>query len=57
MNNIPQNEIAPGKTYYTKQWGLKEKIQLVKNFKQFANEIFSGEIDKKRTSIKTVTLQ
>jgi methionyl-tRNA formyltransferase len=57
LNNVPQDNIAQGKTYFTKQWGLREKFQLAKNFRKFQKEIISGEIDKKKTSIKTVTLE
>jgi methionyl-tRNA formyltransferase len=57
LNNVPQDTIEPGKTYYTKQWGLKEKAQLMWNFRQLQNEILSGEIDKKRGQLRTVPLQ
>ncbi|HCB62190.1 MAG: hypothetical protein A2W93_10715 [Bacteroidetes bacterium GWF2_43_63] len=31
---VDQNSIAKGKTYYTKEWGLRQKISLVKNTKR-----------------------
>ncbi|RFC55733.1 formyltransferase family protein [Brumimicrobium aurantiacum] len=33
-SNVAQKEIGEGKTNYTKEWGLKQKIQLLKNLKQ-----------------------
>ena len=55
-NNIPQKDIGPGITYYTKQWDLYQKLQLVLNFSDFKKQILSGEIEKKRKRIKTVHL-
>jgi methionyl-tRNA formyltransferase len=52
--NIPQKELAKGKTYYTKQWGLKEKIKVVKNFKYFKQYYASGFLKEDRKNIKTV---
>ena len=37
--NIKQDEIAKGVTYYTKQWELKQKINLVRNVKKFCKKI------------------
>ncbi len=54
--SIPQNKIAAGTTYYTKQWGLAEKIQLVKNFLQFEKAVLSGKVDQKRIDVTTVPL-
>src|SRR5690554_1259800 len=33
VSNVPQSKIAEGKTYYTKEWVLKNKIDLVRNLK------------------------
>jgi methionyl-tRNA formyltransferase len=52
--NIPQKELAKGKTYYTKQWGLKEKIKAVKNFKYFKQYYASGFLKEDRKNIITV---
>jgi methionyl-tRNA formyltransferase len=54
---IPQREIADGTTYYTRQWGLKQKIKLATQFRNFKQSILSGEIDQKRSAIKTIPLQ
>ena len=52
--NVPQDTIAKGKTYYTKDWRLKNKIALVQNFKQFKKTV-TGEIYKRELQkIKTV---
>jgi len=55
-NSKPQNEIAKGTTYYTRQWGLRQKFQLVKQFPNLKKNVLSGEIDDKRSSIQTIPL-
>jgi methionyl-tRNA formyltransferase len=55
-NSKPQKEIAGGTTYYTRQWGLKQKFQLVKQLRDFKRSVLSGEIEKKRSDIKTIPL-
>jgi len=52
--SIKQNSIANGKTYYSKQWGLKEKILLVKNFKLFKQKINSSEVNRLKLDVITV---
>lgn len=52
----PQNEIAEGTTYYTRQWGLRQKFQLVKQFRNLRKVVLSGEIKEKRSQVKTVPL-
>lgn len=37
--SVPQISIAEGKTFYTRQWGLKQKIDLIRNFRGFKKEI------------------
>lgn len=46
--NVKQNSISEGKTYYTKEWGLKQKISLLRNLKYFrnVNKINKDIIDK-----------
>lgn len=55
-NSKPQSEISKGKTYYTRQWGLKEKLMLVKNFKSFQQCFLSPQFEEKRSAITTVPL-
>jgi methionyl-tRNA formyltransferase len=55
-SNVKQNDISPGKTYYTKQWNLSEKIRLVKNVKKFQKAVKTGETKKLRTFIKTISI-
>lgn len=52
--NIPQNTIAEGKTYYTKNWGLKEKFSLVRNFKHFKKQIKTNEYSQLKKDIITI---
>lgn len=56
VNSIPQEKIASGVTYYAKQWGLKEKMRLVKHYSQFREAILSGVVDQKRRNVRTVNL-
>lgn len=52
--NVPQGKISVGATYYTKEWNLKRKISLVRNFKKFNKIITSREYKKELEKIKTV---
>lgn len=52
--NVPQMEIAEGVTYYTKQWGLKEKIKLVRNLKAFRKSFKEGTTEKLREGVKII---
>lgn len=54
--SIPQSDIAVGKTYYTKQWTLKRKIALVKNYSQLKKLSESGQLMVKRAEIKTISI-
>jgi len=55
--SIKQFDIANGKTYFTKQWTLKQKINLIKNFGLLKKEFDNGNISAKRKEIKTVELK
>ena len=57
LESVKQNDIANGKTYYTKQWGLKQKFNLVKNLKEFASTIRSEKTKQQRESLKTIKLK
>ena len=52
--SIPQAEIAVGKTYYTKDWTLKRKIDLITNFKKIKDLVKSKQLIEKRKKIRTV---
>jgi methionyl-tRNA formyltransferase len=54
--SIKQSDIAVGKTYYTKQWTLKQKFNLIRNFSQIKVDVDSGNIIAKRKDIKTFTI-
>ncbi len=49
-NNVKQSELGEGKTYFTKDWGLKQKIALVKNMRNFKT------IVKDQVAIKTIKI-
>lgn len=55
-NNIPQNSISTGVTYYNKQWRLKEKIKLIRNFPKFQRATLMGETEKNKAGIKIIPL-
>ncbi len=52
--SVKQSDIALGKTYYNKQWGLKEKIRLLKNLNEFLVKTKSGELEKLKLNVKTI---
>jgi len=54
--NVPQNNIDKGITYYTRQWRLKQKIGLVRNFKSFKKEINSSAYRERQQTIKLVSI-
>ncbi len=56
MSSISQNSIAKGTIYYNKDWTLNKKRALLTNFKNLEHTVSSGEISKKRESIKVVKL-
>jgi len=52
--SIPQNSIGHGTTYYTRQWGLKQKFDLIKNFRMFKKEINSPSYHQRRKQVKLI---
>ena len=48
-----QCDIAEGKTYYNKKWGLAEKIKLIKHLSLFRKSIVNGETEKLKSSVNT----
>lgn len=53
--NVPQDKIAEGKTYYTREWGLKQKVDLVRNLK-VARKMEKEVITKQQRAIKTIEI-
>lgn len=54
--NIKQSEIGEGTTYYTKQWGLKQKFNLIKNIDDFRHMIKHKKTETKTQTVKTIKL-
>ncbi len=54
--NVSQKTIAQGKIYFNKEWGLKAKFALKRNFKTFGKKINSEEINKLKQEVKTVQI-
>lgn len=54
MKGISQNEIGTGKTYYTKDWNLKNKLNLIRNLKHFQVNVLSSETLNKKKQVKTI---
>lgn len=52
--NVKQNDIAKGKTYYTKQWALKQRISLISNLSLFRKSLRSGEVSRMQEEVTTV---
>jgi methionyl-tRNA formyltransferase len=56
ISNIKQSDIGNGKTYYTKEWNLKEKRNLIKNYKEVKKNKTKEFVTKNSKSIKTVEI-
>ena len=54
--SIPQYRVATGKTYFIRQWTLRQKFRLLKNFRFFKDYFISGKMKNDREKIKTVSL-
>ncbi|MGI8892285.1 MAG: formyltransferase family protein [Bacteroidia bacterium] len=52
INNIAQKDIDNGITYYNKDWGLKEKFQLLVNLKEFKEFFKYNKLVVPRKNIK-----
>jgi methionyl-tRNA formyltransferase len=55
-NSIPQVSIANGITHYNKDWDLAKQFDLKANLHHLKQEFSSGNVQKKRESIKTISL-
>jgi folate-dependent phosphoribosylglycinamide formyltransferase PurN len=53
-SNVKQSDIAIGKLYYNRSWGLKQKINLIRNMPAFRKAVKSGETTKKQKSIVVI---
>lgn len=58
LPNVPQAQIGVGKTYYSKMWTFRRRMDLLNNFRRdrFRAVIGSEDYKKKRETIKLVTL-
>jgi len=55
-NSVKQDIIAKGKTYYSKEWNLKQKINLVKGMKKFKQTVNTNEYLNKRKKINVIEI-
>tara|TARA_B110001452_G_C15216854_1_gene421962 strand:+ start:994 stop:1824 length:831 start_codon:yes stop_codon:yes gene_type:complete len=55
-SNVKQSDIGDGKTYYTKEWKLKNKKNLIKNFREVKKNKIEELNFKNRETIKTVEI-
>lgn len=53
-SSVKQSDIAQGNTYYTKQWTLKKKHNLIKNLNEFSKFIKSNDCQKMQQGITTI---
>lgn len=53
-SNVAQSTICEGKTYTNKQWGLRQKFSLLRNFKSFKKDIGSPEYNQQKAKVITV---
>lgn len=56
VQNVKQSEITTGNTYFTKQWTLKQKINLIKNMSNYKTVFKNNYINNNRKDIITVKL-
>ncbi len=56
-SNIKQSDIGDGKTYYTKEWKLKNKRDLVRNFNELQKNNRRERIIEKTSKIKTIEIK
>ncbi len=56
ISNVKQADIAKGKTYYSRQWTLKQKIKLISNLNEFKKEIKSIELQGLQENVNIVKL-
>ncbi len=54
--NVKQSDIAMGTTYYTRQWNLRSKINLIRNLKKNRSNINSEETKSKQSALVLVNL-
>jgi methionyl-tRNA formyltransferase len=54
--SVPQKTIAEGTTFYTRQWGLKQKIRLVRNFKNWDRSVDKLFEKRKQENIIEISL-
>ncbi len=55
-SKVPQSQIAQGKTYYTKDWDLKAKKDLVANLKNISDALSNTHLQEKRKTIKVIRI-
>jgi methionyl-tRNA formyltransferase len=55
-NSVKQDSITKGKTYYSKEWNLKQKINLVKGMRKFKKAVNTNEYLKKRKKINIIEI-
>jgi len=56
INSVPQESIAKGTTYYTKEWTLRRKIALVSNLKKINGFVRSDEFRKNKSITRVIKL-
>ena len=55
-SNVPQKTIDSGKTFMTRQWGLQQKMAMVRNFKSFKTVIKSLQYAQDKAKVITVKI-
>jgi methionyl-tRNA formyltransferase len=55
-NNVPQQSIGEGKTYYNREWGLKQRYLLIRNFKKMKAVVKSEKYKTEKQQVKIISL-
>jgi methionyl-tRNA formyltransferase len=54
--SVPQKEITSGKTYYTRDWKLTQKINLQRNFQNWESEVKKSDFKRQNEGVQQITL-
>ena len=55
-NSIKQYTIGKGKTYYSKEWNLKQKIKLVLGMRKFNKLFVAKDLLEKKENVRTIKI-
>jgi methionyl-tRNA formyltransferase len=54
--SVKQSDIAPGTTFYTREWTWTQKLRLIRNISLLKKFCQNGELSKRRKAVRTINL-